>query len=199
MYSLLQQYSDEDLESNLIMQSENEDSLSSKNAKLLTSSAIDYWCKIVREQQDISPLPNLLNGYRAACHYGTSSTSAFGVASSFSIQNSKTFGNILIFMLREADNIFQEFLGVSSSSCSKETILDLKNSAKWKCLKPMVKSYLRSTLFLLNQVTDSEMLAFSLTRLRASIIFFAPFPSMLRRLIKVFSFLYNGTFSKWSQ
>ena len=188
MFFLFQQYSDEDELSNLIMHSENEDSLNLKNAKLLTNSAIEYWCKVVGEQHNISALPSLLNGYRAACHYGTNSTSAFDASSSYSIQNSKTFCNVLMFMLREADNIFRGFLGVSSSSCSKETVLDLKNTAKWKSLKPMVKSYLRSTLFLLNQVTDSEMLAFSLTQLRASIIFFAPYPSMLRRLIKVFSF-----------
>lgn len=177
------------------MQSMNEDSLNLKIAKLLTNSAIDSWCKIVGDQHSISALPSLLNGYRAACHYGTSSTSALdAAASSYSIQNSETFCNILMFMLREADNIFRGLLGISCSSCRKETILDLKNTAKWKSLKPMVKSYLRSTLFLLNQVTDSEILAFSLTRLRASIIFFTTFPSLLRRLIKVFSFLYNDKF-----
>lgn len=179
-------YSDEDEESDLNMQSMNEDSLNLKIAKLLTNSAIDSWCKIVGDQHSISALPSLLNGYRAACHYGTSSTSALdAAASSYSIQNSETFCNILMFMLREADNIFRGLLGISCSSCRKETILDLKNTAKWKSLKPMVKSYLRSTLFLLNQVTDSEILAFSLTRLRASIIFFTTFPSLLRRLIKI--------------
>ncbi|KAA8534342.1 hypothetical protein F0562_031831 [Nyssa sinensis] len=72
-----------------------------------------------------------------------------------------------------------------NSWCKKETILELKNTSKWKIMKPLLKSYLRSTLFFLNEVTGSEILAFSLTRLRASIIFFAAFPSLLHRLIKI--------------
>ncbi|XP_022765342.1 nucleolar complex protein 2 homolog isoform X3 [Durio zibethinus] len=101
----------------------------------------------------------------------------------------------------EADNIFRETLGISCSSCKKETILELKNSSKWKTMKPLIKSYLRSTLFLLNQVTDSEILAFSLVRLRASIIFFAAFQPLLHRLIKIAVHLWvtgEGTLSSHS-
>ncbi|KAK7271049.1 hypothetical protein RJT34_26639 [Clitoria ternatea] len=43
---------------------------------------------------------------------------------------------------------------------------------------------LRSTVFLLNQVTDSEILAFSICRLRASLIFLSAFPSLLCNLLE---------------
>ncbi|XVE99361.1 hypothetical protein REPUB_Repub03eG0191600 [Reevesia pubescens] len=85
----------------------------------------------------------------------------------------------------EADNIFRGMLGISCSGCKKETLLELKNTSKWKTMKPLIKSYLRRTLFLLNQVTDSEILAFSLVRLRTSRIFFAAFRPLLHRLIKI--------------
>ena len=153
--------------------------MASNEGKFLTSSAVKSWCQLVKEQRSVPALTSLLNGYRAACHYGAESWSR--------IQNSETFCEILMFVLHEADNIFRGLLEISSSNCKKEAILGLKNTSKWKTLRPLIKSYLRSTLFLLSQVTDYEILAFALARLRNSILYFAAFPSLLRRLIKVFT------------
>lgn len=168
------------------MQPENVDSVNLNGGKLLTGSTIDSWCQLVTEQQNVSALTSLLNGYRAACHYGAESTRVFDAYSGHGIQNSETLSKILMFMLNESDNIFRGLMSIPSSDCKKEKSLDLKKNTKWSTFKPMIKSYLRSTLFLLNQVNDSEILAFSLARIRASMTFFAAFPSLVRRLIKVF-------------
>ncbi|XP_077245498.1 noc2p family [Tasmannia lanceolata] len=154
--------------------------LSLQDGKVLSSSTIDAWCQLVVEQQSMSVLPNLLNGFRAACHFGTDESDTMSYRR---IQNKEAFCKILMFVLREADGIFRKLLGVSS--CKKDTILELKNTSKWKIVRPLIKSYLRSTLYLLNQVTDHHILDFTLSRLRASVIFFAAFPSLLRRLVKV--------------
>ncbi|GKV34106.1 hypothetical protein SLEP1_g42522 [Rubroshorea leprosula] len=175
-------YSDEDDTSSEDMASEGDVNLS--ESKVLTHAAFDSLCQLVKEQQSISAFTSLLNGYRAACHYGNEPLGVLDVNTFCRIQDSNTFCKILTFVLREADNILKGMLGISCSSCRKETILELKNKSKWKTLKPLVKSFLRSTLFLLNQVTDSEILAFALVRIRASVIFFAAFPSLLHRLIK---------------
>jgi len=164
------------------------ESLNSSKLKLLTASTINGWCQEATEMQNVSALTSLLNCYRAACHYGSESTGFSDGATIYKIQNNEAYSTILAFMLREADKIFRNLLGISCSNCKKETILDMKKTSKWKTMKPLIKSYLRSTLFLLNQVTDSKILVFSLTQLRASIICFAGFPSLLHRLIKVHSF-----------
>ncbi|KAL5800202.1 hypothetical protein ACOSQ3_033300 [Xanthoceras sorbifolium] len=176
-------YLDDDETSDDGMQSADDDGANIN--KMLTSSAFSSWCHLVKEQHSVPALISLLNGYRAACHYGTESTGVLDAVSCYKIQDSETFCNIVTIMLREADNIFRGMLGISSSNCKRATILDLKNTSKWKTLRPLIKSYLRSTLFMLNQATDSDILAFSLTRLRASIVLFAAFPSLLRRLIKI--------------
>ncbi|OMP07740.1 Nucleolar complex protein 2 [Corchorus olitorius] len=178
-------YSDEENTSDDDTQNPSKGNVNSSKDKLLTSSALNSLCQLVKEQQSISALTSLLNGYRVACHYGTEPSGLLDVGSCCGLQDSSTFSKILIFMLQEADNIFRGMLGISRSSCKKETILELKNTSKWKTMKPLIKSYLRSTLFLLNQITDSEMLAFSLVRLRASVIFFAAFRPLLQRLIKI--------------
>lgn len=159
----------------------------------LSSSTVNSLCELVKEQNNVPAFVRLLNGYRAACHYGSESPTI--------VEDSHTFCKILTFMLHEADNIFRKILGISGSNDRKEAILELKNTSKWKTLKPLVKSYLRSTLFLLNEVTDSQILAFALTRLKASIVFFAAFPPLLGRLIKISVHLWatgKGTLSACS-
>lgn len=173
------QYSDEDEESKEAkLQLLDENEATNDEGKLFTISAIDLWCKLVKEEHSTPAFVCLLNAYRAACHYGAES-------SGHQIQNSETFCSILMFVLSEADNMFRRQLQISSVNCKKETLLELKNTSKWQNLKPLVKSYFRSTLFLLDQVADSDILAFALTRLRVSLIFFTVFPSLLIRLIKV--------------
>ncbi|XP_068315388.1 protein REBELOTE-like isoform X2 [Pyrus communis] len=194
-------YADEDEMSEDDMQPENVDGVNTHGSKLLTSSAIDSLCQLVKEHQSVPALTSLLNGYRAACHYGAESTRVFDADSCCGIQNSETFCKILMFMLNEADNIFRGLMGISSSNPKKEKSLDLSKNSKWNTLKPLIKSYLRSTLLLLNEVNESEILAFSLARIRASLTFFVAFPSLLRRLIKIAVHLWatgKGTISSLS-
>ncbi|XP_048231813.1 nucleolar complex-associated protein 2 isoform X3 [Ricinus communis] len=169
------QYSDEDESSDDGKEPENGNG-PHEMTTLLSCSTVDSLYQLVTEQNNVPALVRLLNGYRAACRYGTESSNVFN--------DGQTFSKILMFVLREADNIFRKMLGISSLNERKEAILELKNTSKWKNLKPLMKSYLRSTMFLLNEVSDTEILAFTLTRLKASIIFFAAFPSLLQRLIK---------------
>lgn len=174
-------------------QSEDENVTILESKKLLNSSAVDSFCQLVMEQHNVAALKGLLNGYRAACHYGTESYHVFG--------DCGTFSKILMFTLRELDSVFRKILGIPGSNDRKDVILEHKNSSKWQSLKPLVKSYLRSSLFLLNEVTDSQILTFALMRLRASMIFFAAFPSLLRRLVKISVHLWakgEGTLSHQS-
>ncbi|GAB4854910.1 hypothetical protein Ancab_023497 [Ancistrocladus abbreviatus] len=177
-------YSDDDEMSDHDMQLMNGISASEK-VRLLTSSVINSWCILITQQHNLTALPSLLNAYRSACHYGAESTDFHGSDSTPTFQSREAFCSTILFMLREGNNIFRSQLGISSNYYKIETISELENTSKWKMLKPMVKSYLRSTLFLLHQLTDTEILAYSLIQLRGSIIFFTAFPALLRRLIQV--------------
>lgn len=178
-------YSDEDERSDRTSQLVDEDDSTKTKSKVLSTFIVSSWSQRLKEDHNDPALSSLLNAYRDACHFGTESSGLADNDLCYRIQNSEAFCNVIFFMLQEADNIFRGLLKISLTTCKKETILELKNTSKWKKMKPLVKSYLRSTLFLLNQVTDSQTLALSLTRLRASIIFFAAFPSLLQRLIKI--------------
>lgn len=133
---------------------------------------------MVKEDQSQSALISLLNAYRAASHYGTESVG-------HSIDNSETFCTILSFTLSNANDVFRSILQISSSSTTKDALQKLQKPSNWKNMKPLIKSFVRSTLFLLNQITDSDILTFAMTRLGASILFFIAFPSLIQRLLKV--------------
>ncbi|KAJ8747261.1 hypothetical protein K2173_014407 [Erythroxylum novogranatense] len=84
-----------------------------------------------------------------------------GTDSSSVIQDSFSFSKIVMLLLAEADDMFRKMLGAT------------------------YQVFLRSTLQFLNVVTDHQILAFVLTRVRASMMLFVAFPALLRRLIKV--------------
>lgn len=147
--------------------------------KALTTHTIDVWCWMVMEEPNMVALPNLLNAFRAACHYGTGDSND---SSWTGISNKEVYSKILTFVLCEADGIFRRLLGISRG---KVSMSQLNSSPKWLTVRPLIKSYLKSSLFLVKQLTDSQILAFTLSKLRASIMFFSAFPSLFSRLIKV--------------
>lgn len=152
--------------------------------KTLTSCTVDVWCWLVLEEPNGAALSSLLIAFQTACQYGIDSD-----GSPQRIPNKEVFSKILTFVLCEADGIFRRRLEISDF-CSQEKILKLKDTSNWEAVRPLLKSYLRSCLFLLNQVTDSQILVFVLTRLRASTVFFAAFPSLSGRLIKISTHLW---------
>ncbi|KAF3783571.1 Nucleolar complex protein [Nymphaea thermarum] len=149
--------------------------------KVLTSSTIASWCQQIMNQEDISVLPNLLNGFRAACHYGSGSPDA----TVYKFQTKVAFCKIQLFVLHQSDSIFRRLMGMSNSGCKKDTILELQSTSKWTSMKPLVKSYFKSTFYLLTQVTDTQIIAFILSRLRDSVSLLVPFPELQRKLSKI--------------
>ncbi|URD96064.1 nucleolar complex protein 2 [Musa troglodytarum] len=155
------------------------ESETSLSGKVLTSSTLDVWCWMVMEQPNCSTLSSLLYGFRAACHFGVDSDEV----SQQKIANREVFSKLLTFVLQEAHGIFSRLLGISGSM-NKENMLKTTKKSEWKSVRPLIKSYLRSSLFLLNQEMDNQILMFVISQLRLSIMFFAAFPSLAKRLIK---------------
>ncbi|CAH9078671.1 unnamed protein product [Cuscuta epithymum] len=155
----------------------NEGGSSERSKHFITDTAIRSWCQLIKGEHRRSALVSILNAYRTACHYGAESVG-------HQFQSSDAFCNLVLFVLSEADNLIHELLKMPSSNSKEKFIMELTNNSKSKNVKPLIKSYLRSTLFLLHQVTDSDILAFILVRLKASLVFFAAFPSLLRSLTK---------------
>ncbi|XP_059429650.1 nucleolar complex-associated protein 2-like [Corylus avellana] len=150
---------------------------------VITTAMVDSWCSSIRENGNFSAVRSLMRAFKTACHYGDDGGD--DSSTKFSIMSSSVFNKIMLFVLSEMDTILRKLLKLPNSGGKKETIVNLMTSKQWKNYNHFVKSYLGNALHVLNQMTDTEMISFTLRRLKYSSIFLAAFPSLLRKYVKV--------------
>ncbi|KAJ0020655.1 hypothetical protein Pint_31286 [Pistacia integerrima] len=151
--------------------------------KVITTAMVDSWCVSIKENGQLGAVRSLMRAFRIACHYGDDAGD--DSSTKFSIMSSSVFNKIMLFVLSEMDGILRKLLKLPSSGGKKETITDLMHTPQWKKHNYLVKSYLGNSLHVLNQMTDTEMISFTLRRLKYSSLFLAAFPSLLRKYVKV--------------
>ncbi|KAF8404083.1 hypothetical protein HHK36_008960 [Tetracentron sinense] len=151
--------------------------------RVITTAMVDSWCNSISENAKLGAVRSLMRVFRTACHYGDDGEDES--SSKFSIMSSSVFNKIMLFVLSKMDGILRGLLKLPTAGGKKETILNMMNTKEWKNYSHLVKSYLGNALHVLNQMTDTEMISFTLGRLRYSAIFLAAFPSLLRKYIKV--------------
>lgn len=144
---------------------------------------VDSWCDAVRDGAKVGAVRSLLRAFRSACHYGDDNVD--DPTAKFSTMSSGVFNKIMVFVLNEMDGILRGLLKLPPSGGKKEMIMELMTTRRWKNYNHLVKSYLGNALHVLNQMTDNEMIAFMLRRLKFSSLFLAAFPALLRKYIKV--------------
>ncbi|XP_031094669.1 nucleolar complex protein 2 homolog [Ipomoea triloba] len=150
---------------------------------IVTSEMVDSWCNLIREKRNIGAVRSLVRAFRSACHYGDDSDA--DPTSKWSTMSSGVFNKIMLFVLNEMDGILRGLLNLPASGGTKQMVADTMTTRKWKNFQNLVKSYLGNALHVLNQMTDTEMISFTLRRLRYSSILLAAFPVLLRKYIKV--------------
>ena len=163
----------------------------------LSTTLVETWCAAVKEKHHIGALKNLLRAFRSACHYGDGELEDMG--SKFNISSSHVFNKIMLYVLVEIDGIFKKILGLTDMSEKKSGVVEVQKLSKWKKLEPFVKTYLGNALHILNQMTDNQMIAFTVRRLKASVIFLAAFPILARKYMKVVPVLLNCSILDWFQ
>lgn len=166
-----------------------EDEEEKPSKSVITTAMVDSWCNAIKENGQLSAVRSLMRGFRIACHYGDDTGD--DSSAKFSTMSSGVFNKIMLFVLSEMDGILRKLLKLPSSGGKKETITDIMHTKQWKKYNHLVKSYLGNSLHVLNQMTDTEMVSFTLRRLKYSSIFLAAFPSLLRKYVKVWTWLYN--------
>lgn len=151
--------------------------------EVLTTSMVDLWCKSIQENGSLSAVRSLMRAFRTACHYGDDGQNES--TTKLSLMSSTVFNKVMLTVLNEMDGILRSLMKLPASGGKKEIITDLMATKHWKSHGHLVKSYLGNALHVLNQMTDTEMISFTLRRLKYSLVFLAAFPSLLRKYIKV--------------
>ncbi|KAL1565757.1 Nucleolar Complex 2 protein [Salvia divinorum] len=153
------------------------------STNVITSAMVDSWIEAIRSESKLAAVHSILKAFRSACHYGDDSGDDPAVK--FSTMSSSVFNKIMLFVLNEMDGILRGILKFPSSGGKEEMVKELMATKRWKKYNLLVKSYLGNALHTLNQMTDNEMIAFMLRRLRYSSVFLAAFPALLRKYTKV--------------
>ncbi|KAG6536195.1 hypothetical protein ZIOFF_001244 [Zingiber officinale] len=151
--------------------------------KAITAAMVDYWCKAIKDYKSLHALKSLLRAFRTACHHGDDSED--GSTPKLNIISSSVFNKIMVFVLNEMDFILRGLLNAPNTGGKKETIKNLMATNLWNKYGMLMKSYLSSALHILTQMTDEQMISFTLKRVKASAVFLAAFPALLRKYMKV--------------
>ncbi|XP_074576296.1 nucleolar complex protein 2 homolog isoform X2 [Curcuma longa] len=151
--------------------------------KAITAAMVDSWCKAIKDYKSLRALKSLLRAFRMACHHGDDSED--GSTPKLNIISSSVFNKIMVFVLNEMDFILRGLLNAPNTGGKKETIKNLMTTSLWNKYGMLMKSYLSSALHILTQMTDEQMISFTLKRVKASAVFLAAFPALLRKYMKV--------------
>ncbi|XP_004497388.1 nucleolar complex-associated protein 2 isoform X2 [Cicer arietinum] len=193
----LLQFSDDDVDEDVDTDMEDEDLQVDEDApkhevqekehksskKVITTSMVDLWCKSIKENGSLNAVRSLMRAFRMACHYGDDEENES--MAKLSVMSSTVFNKIMLTVLNEMDGILRNLLKLPASGGRKEIITGLMTTKHWRSHGHIVKSYLGNALHILNQMTDTQMISFTLHRLKYSSLFLAAFPSLLRKYIKV--------------
>ncbi|KAL9257997.1 Nucleolar complex-associated protein 2-like protein [Drosera capensis] len=151
--------------------------------RTITMEMVESWCRSIREDRKVSAVRSLLSAFRRACHYGDDKDD--DPSAKLLAMSSNVFNRVMLFALIEMDGVLRSLLKLPPFGGKKETIMGLRSTKLWKKYNHLVKSYLGNSLHVLNEMTDPQMIGFTLRRLRYSSFFLAAFPSLQRRYIKV--------------
>ncbi|GAA0145679.1 hypothetical protein LIER_36165 [Lithospermum erythrorhizon] len=161
---------------------------SSKNA--ITIDMVDSWCTSVQNNPSLSTLRSLMRGFHSACHSGDDDGD--DSKTKLSVMSSNVFNKIMLFVLNEMDEILRKLLKLPPSGGNKEMVADRMRMKQWKHNSHLAKSYLGNSLHVLNQMTNVQMISFTLRRLRHSSVLLSAFPALLRKYIKVILHYWTG-------
>jgi len=150
--------------------------------KPITMEMVDSWCDGV-ENEKIGSIRSILQAFRRACHYGEDHGD--NSTPKFSVVSGSVLDKVMHFVLKHMDSVLRQLLGAPSFGGKKEAISELMLSKPWKRHGNLMRIYLANALHMITEMTDEQMIAFTIHRVRASAVFLAAFPSLLRKYVKV--------------
>ncbi|CAD6340297.1 unnamed protein product [Miscanthus lutarioriparius] len=152
-----------------------------KHVKPITMEMVDSWCDGV-ENEKIGSIRSILQAFRRACRYGEDHGD--NSTPKFSVMSGSVLDKVMHFVLKHMDRVLRQLLGAPSFGGKKEAVSELMLSKPWKRHGNLMRIYLANALHMITEMTDEQMIAFTIHRIRASAVFLAAFPSLLRKYVK---------------
>jgi len=146
-------------------------------------------------------LKSLISAYRSACHLSDPNSSSS--SSGFIIEDSDVYDKLMVMVLGRCHDAFRHHLELVSNDNDEEddTIdnkpinpKDMVKARRWSDVKKLLESFYRSTLHLLTEAKEPELLEFILKSCSKYMPFLTPFPKLAKGLLKQFVSLWCAPF-----
>jgi len=171
---------------------------------VLTMEMIDDMIQKVSSTQSTRHMKQLVVAYKAGCNFREGEANDDDQLP-FIVPNSDVFNHLMVTGIAEFPLLFHSLFGVEekhkleesqfqeqaapTKKKGKEKITRLQTritkSERWKKLQSCVRSYLKSTLVLLDGMTDQQIIAFILRRINQNLlVYYACVPHIAQKLLR---------------
>jgi nucleolar complex protein 2 len=169
---------------------------------------IDEMMQKVTDTKSTRHMKQLVVAYKSGCHFREGEEAEEGEKMPFRVSSSEVFNHLMVTGIAEFPLLFHALFGVEEKHQVEETqyqkdsqaskkkkeakVVRLQTrickSERWSKLESCVRSYLKSTIFLLDQMTDQKIITFILRRISQNVlVYFACVPYIANKLLRVLS------------
>lgn len=177
---------------------------------ILTMEMIDSMIADIQETKSTKSMKKLVIAYKSCCHFVEGEEQTEDLP--YKVPNSEVYNHLMVTGVAEFPLLFHAIFGVDESHKAEELELQKKKSKakakkkqtrlqtriakheRWGKLQSCVKSYLKSTIFLLDQMTDQKIISFILRRVNQDLlVYFACLPVLANKLIRVLNRFWSSS------
>jgi nucleolar complex protein 2 len=192
------------------------------DSKEVTSGSVQLTAKLLSslsnsafQKHSVKSLKRLISAYKSACHVADANTTDAAntkhrpgeSGQMYVIESSKLFDQLMVLCLKSLHEEFKHHLidkpTASDGSAEQGDGPDddvskpinpkvLERAPRWVELKPLLLSFFRSTLHLMTEAKEPELLVFILKSLSKYLPFLAPFPRISELMLKALTGLWSA-------
>ena len=200
--------SDDEMEEDLLKEKKN----SSKDSKvespgvILTKELLDKLEHSTFVSHGFRGFRQLISAYRTACHLSNPNDEQNFQSGGFIIEDSNVYDKLMVLVLGRCHDAFHRHLlhpDSNPSSKGEEEKIDINKplnpnilikAKKWSELQKLLEIFFRSTLHLLREAKEPELLEFIVKSCSNFLPFLTPFPKLAKGLLKQFVSLWCAPF-----
>jgi nucleolar complex protein 2 len=187
---------------------------SSNRDVALTPKLLSALAKSAFKAHGVKSLKKIVGVYRSACHLSDTSDTTDGKKHQpgesgqvYVIESSKLFDQLMVMCLNRVHIEFKYHLlgGIKAEEDSQEVADDANNdnskpispktlekATRWSDMRPIMLSFFRSTLHMMEEAKAPELLAFVLKSLANYVRFITPFPRIAELMLKSLTALWSA-------
>lgn len=173
--------------------------------------SIDDMISNIQKSKSTKAMKKLVIAYKSSCHF-TEGEETEVEDLPYKVPSSEVYNHLMVTGIAEFPLLFHSLFDIeeehkteelefqkkskNSKGKKKQTRLQTRIAKhdRWGKLQSCVKSYLKSTIFLLDQMTDQKIISFILRRVNQDLlVYFACLPLMANKLIRVLNRFWSSS------